>query len=134
MPIIYPQNGWVDPNTWLAGQPAGRIKKKKTAVQPTMYVDPPIHFGGILWVLVYYWMYFLYYGCCFPYNWSHKSRNVFFGEKRARARHARVVVRVGKKVKCLVQLIGQIEATWLLTPPAYHIHRFVQCFGKMIFP
>ena len=48
--------GWIDPGSFSfekPGRPAG---------QPTMYLDPPIHFGGILLVLVYYWMYFPYYG------------------------------------------------------------------------
>ena len=82
----YPQNGWVEPNTWLAGQPAGQIfQKKAVRINPA---DPPgspfllknlagrlasspciwIHLsilGCILLVLVYYWMYFLYYGWYF---------------------------------------------------------------------
>ena len=41
-------------------------KPGRPAGQPTMYLDPPIHFGGILLVLVYYLMYFPYYGGHFP--------------------------------------------------------------------
>ena len=29
--IIYPQNGWGKPNTWVSGQPGGQIFQKKVA-------------------------------------------------------------------------------------------------------
>ena len=46
---------------WLASRPA-RFKKKRPAGQPTMYLAFPIHFEGILLVLVYYWIDLPYYG------------------------------------------------------------------------
>ena len=68
---------WTHSDTWLAGQPAGQIFQKKVlpgsfqparpaalsfekygqpAGQPTMSLGSPIHFWGILLVLVCYWI------------------------------------------------------------------------------
>ena len=46
---LYPRNGWGKPNTWLAGQPAGRprrIPPPPTAGRPTIYLDPAHHICG----------------------------------------------------------------------------------------
>ena len=82
-------DGWIQIHGWLPSRPAGFFKKKaagrrrkpaaadsslffeksgRPAGQPTMYLDPPIHFGGILLVLVYYGMYFPYYDWKTPNN------------------------------------------------------------------
>ena len=70
-------DGWIQIHGWLASRPTGFRKKTKcrpppadlfleksgrAAGQPTMYLASPIHFWGILLVLVYHWMYFPYRG------------------------------------------------------------------------
>ena len=77
----------MDPNTWLAGQPAGQIFQKKglpgsihptrrrqlffveksgrPAGQPTMYLAPPIHFGLYYWYLYIIRYIFPSVGCIF---------------------------------------------------------------------
>ena len=61
----------------------------------------------------------------------------FFEKKRAPARQTPGVVAElvfkKKNIILLVQRIGQIEATWLLTPPAYPIYCFFPFFGKIDF-
>ena len=55
---------WIRAALWFEkyGRPAG---------QPTMYLASPVHFGGILLVLVYYWIYFHCYVWYFPYYGMH---------------------------------------------------------------
>ena len=61
--------GWIDPGSRFFWKKSGR-----PAGQPTLYLDPPIHFGGIfiglgilLDVFSLLWGYFPYYGGYFPY-------------------------------------------------------------------
>ena len=67
---ILKEKGRSDPFSWPAQRPAQRPFLKnlagRLASQPFIWL-PQSFLGGILLVLVYYWMYFPYYGLYFPY-------------------------------------------------------------------
>ena len=58
---FFEKTGCPDPFSRPARRPFFE-KSGRPPGQPTMYLAPPIHFWGIILVLVYCWIYFPYYG------------------------------------------------------------------------
>ena len=88
----------------------GWLASRPARLKKGMYLASSLPFGSISLVFVYYWIYLLY---CVQKN-AEKS--------------------MLKKVNLLVQLIGQIVSTWLLTLPEYPFNPTPHLFFKFVCP